>query len=71
METLAWISAAFALLLSAYALMCCWRDNDAARQHKVAYSVVILLLPVLGAVIFFKQREEMRRNAKPRRKRSL
>ncbi len=71
METLAWIAAGFALLLSAYALLCCWKDDDAARKHKVVYTIVIMLLPLLGPVIFFKQRDELRRNAKPRRKRSL
>lgn len=71
MESLALIAAGFTLLLSAYALLCCWKDDSAAPHHKVVYTVMIMLLPVLGPVIFFKQRDEMRRNAKPRRKRSL
>ncbi|MBP83544.1 MAG: hypothetical protein CMO61_06815 [Verrucomicrobiales bacterium] len=71
METLSWIAAGFILLLSAYALFCCWRDKDEPTKHRIIYTVVILLLPIFGAVIFFKQREEMRRNTKPRSKRRL
>ena len=71
METLSWIAGSFILLLSAYALFCCWRDVGVPIKHRVIYTVLILLLPILGAVIFFKQREEMRRNAKSRRKRRL
>ena len=46
MESLALIAAGFTLLLSAYALLSCWKDDSAAPKHKVAYSVVIMLLPV-------------------------
>ena len=58
MENLTWIATLFAALLAIFVLT--RLKAEAQPWHsKIVYSILILLLPVVGAVIYLRQREEL------------
>lgn len=59
METLGWLILIFSLLLGAYVLLDCWKDPDSLRSSKMAYSIIIIFLPVFGAIPYFRHKDEL------------
>jgi uncharacterized membrane protein len=57
MPFLQWASLIGVVAFSALALRLCWRFSHFQAREKIIYSILILALPLLGAVIFFRTKE--------------
>jgi len=58
-DILFWISLAFSSLLAAFAISNLWQKEEFPKHYRITMTFVILLLPVLGSVIYFKQKYAM------------
>ncbi len=58
-DILFWVATIFSTLLAVYAVSDLLKSENEPVHYKITMTFVILLLPVLGAVIYFKQKYEM------------
>ncbi|MGY8642726.1 MAG: PLDc N-terminal domain-containing protein [Verrucomicrobiales bacterium] len=55
-EILVGIGTVAALIFAGYAVGCCWREEGRPFLAKIFYTVFILLVPVGGALVYFRIR---------------
>lgn len=58
-EIIFWVGFVFSTLLAAFALSQCWGDKGQPLHTKIVFTVLIILLPVIGTIIYLKQQDEL------------
>ena len=48
-----------AAMLALFALVHCLKDKEAPWHSKVVFSILILVLPIMGAAIYFRHLDEL------------
>lgn len=65
-DLLTGITIVFVAILALYAVAQCLQDRSTPWHFKLIYSIIIIALPVFGAVMYLRQRDELDEMAQQR-----